>query len=103
MSLTIGETVGAHLVIEQPGQGRMATVFKACHAALDRYVAPNLPGTMLIWGDLYLQAGRNADAVRHYARVQALSPGGAQNQSSAAREARCSIENNPHAADQCEA
>ncbi len=39
MSLTIGETVGAFRIVEQLGQGGMATVFKAYHAALDRYVA----------------------------------------------------------------
>src|SRR5688572_28506453 len=35
----VGETVGPYSVIEQLGQGGMATVFKAYHAALDRYVA----------------------------------------------------------------
>ncbi|MGH2522747.1 MAG: serine/threonine-protein kinase, partial [Anaerolineales bacterium] len=39
MSLSVGETVGAYRVVEQLGQGGMATVFKAYHAALDRYVA----------------------------------------------------------------
>lgn len=39
MSLSIGESVGAYRVVEQLGQGGMATVFKAYHAALDRYVA----------------------------------------------------------------
>jgi serine/threonine protein kinase len=35
MSLTVGETVGPYRVVEQLGQGGMATVFKAYHAALD--------------------------------------------------------------------
>lgn len=39
MTFAIGENVGAYRVVEQLGQGGMATVFKADHAALDRYVA----------------------------------------------------------------
>jgi serine/threonine-protein kinase len=39
MSFVAGETVGAYRIIEPLGQGGMASVFKAYHASLDRYVA----------------------------------------------------------------
>ena len=39
MSFVKGENVGAYQIIEQLGQGGMATVFKAYHPALDRDVA----------------------------------------------------------------
>ena len=39
MPFNIGENVGTYCIIEQLGQGGMATVFKAYHASLDRYVA----------------------------------------------------------------
>lgn len=34
-----GQTIGAYRIINQIGQGGMATVYKAYHAAMDRYVA----------------------------------------------------------------
>lgn len=39
MSFSHGQNVGPYTIIEQLGQGGMATVFKAYHAALDRNVA----------------------------------------------------------------
>lgn len=39
MPFAIGENVGPYRIVEQLGQGGMASVFKAYHAALDRYVA----------------------------------------------------------------
>ncbi len=39
MPFVAGETIGPYQVLEQLGQGGMATVFKAYHPSLDRYVA----------------------------------------------------------------
>ena len=39
MPFTVGETIGQYKLIEEIGSGGMATVYKAYHPSLDRYVA----------------------------------------------------------------
>ena len=39
MAFEIGESIGPYKIVEQIGRGGMATVYKAYHEALDRFVA----------------------------------------------------------------
>ena len=37
-NITPGQQIGPYRIINQIGQGGMATVYKAYHAAMDRYI-----------------------------------------------------------------
>ncbi len=50
-----GENVGPYRIIEQLGQGGMATVFKAYHPALDRYVAIKVMHTAFMQDPQFLR------------------------------------------------
>ncbi|MEE8392372.1 MAG: hypothetical protein V3S14_16460 [Anaerolineae bacterium] len=39
MNQYIGKTLGSYQILEQIGQGGMATIFKAYQPSMDRYVA----------------------------------------------------------------
>jgi serine/threonine protein kinase len=39
VTFTVGDNIGPYRILEELGQGSMATVFKAYHAAQDRYIA----------------------------------------------------------------
>jgi serine/threonine protein kinase len=39
MTIKVGDSIGAYQIVARIGEGETATVFKAYHAALDRYVA----------------------------------------------------------------
>jgi serine/threonine protein kinase len=54
MTLQIGETVGPYEIISPLGQGGMATVYKAHHKRLDRYVAIKVMHTAFMQDDSFL-------------------------------------------------
>lgn len=54
MTLQIGETVGPYEIISTLGQGGMATVYKAHHKRLDRYVAIKVMHTAFMQDDSFL-------------------------------------------------
>lgn len=54
MTLQIGETVGPYEVISLLGQGGMATVYKAYHKRLDRYVAIKVMHQAFLQDDSFL-------------------------------------------------
>lgn len=55
MTFSIGENVGAYRIVDQLGQGGMATVFKAYHPGLDRYVAIKVLHPALMEGGSFVQ------------------------------------------------
>ena len=55
MPFVVNEYVGPYMLIEQQGQGGMATVFKAYHAALDRYVAMKVMHTAFTEDPTFLE------------------------------------------------
>lgn len=55
MTFSIGENVGSYRILDQLGQGGMATVFKAYHPGLDRYVAIKALHPALLEGGSFVQ------------------------------------------------
>lgn len=55
MPFVVNEYVGPYLLIEQQGQGGMATVFKAYHRELDRYVAMKVMHTAFTEDPTFLE------------------------------------------------
>ena len=55
MSQLVGKTIGGYRIIEQIGQGGMATVFKAFQPAMDRYVAFKVMSTYLAQDSTFIK------------------------------------------------
>ena len=75
MTLSIGDNIGAYRITEQLGQGGMATVFKAYHAALDRYVAIKVMHAELSASETILhrmRIGARAAARLHHPNIQLI-------------------------------
>ena len=68
MPFTVGETIGPYKLTEKLGQGGMATVFKAYHAVLDRYVAIKVLHPALLEDASFL--GRFQREARTVARLE---------------------------------
>lgn len=65
---TPGQMIGAYQIISQIGKGGMATVYKAYHAAMDRYVALKVLPHQFAHSDEFL--GRFQQEVRVIARLE---------------------------------
>jgi putative two-component system response regulator len=69
MSLSAGVTLGACSIIERIGRGGMATVYKAYHPALDRYVAikvlPEFFAEDETYRDRFQQEARSVARLKH--------------------------------------
>ena len=61
-----GQMLGPYQIINQVGKGGMATVYKAYHAAMDRYVAVKILPHEFMHNDLFL--GRFRQEVRLIAK-----------------------------------
>ena len=55
MANLIGQTLGSYQILEQVGKGGMATVYKAYHAAMDRYAAVKVLPPHFMHDDTFLE------------------------------------------------
>ena len=69
MKLQPGETIGAYRVLERIGRGGMATVYRAYHPALDRYVAikvlPDFFADDPVHSERFQQEARSVARLKH--------------------------------------
>lgn len=68
MSLPPGANIGSYQIVERIGRGGMATVYKAHHAALDRFVAIKVLPEHFAEDDTYLE--RFSEEARSIARLK---------------------------------